>query len=178
MAPWKADLRWHETSELTDRTITDDVEAAVAAFRSLLSREDLIGKPVAARLVSPITKKSIYLSRFDKDLGEGRLHPDVPIEPFVGADQSFMATLWLPEYAIDWETDDRPLSQVLKSWHSGTGRTRDEAAADLRVPRSTYDGWCAGRSAALEGTIRRMLVLLDESYARKNGGFQRRVGVA
>lgn len=175
--PWKTDLRWSETSELTDRTITENVEAAVAAFRTLLDRDDLVGKKVMARLVSPITGKAIYVSHFNKSLGEGRLHPDVPIEPFVDADQSSLATLWLPEHAIDWEGDSRPLSEILKSWHSGTGRTRDEAATDLRVPRSTYDGWCAGRSAALEGTIRRMLVLLDESYARNNGGFQRRVGV-
>lgn len=61
----------------------------------------------------------------------------------------------------DWESDKRPLGECLKSWHAKRGWTRDQAAEQLRIPRSTYDGWCAGRPAKLEGTVRRLMTLID-----------------
>lgn len=63
--------------------------------------------------------------------------------------------------SIDWEADSRPLRDCLKAWHGGHGWTRDQAAGELRVPRSTYDGWCAGRQAEREPTIRRLMTLID-----------------
>lgn len=61
----------------------------------------------------------------------------------------------------DWEADPRPLADCLKIWHAAHGWTRDQAAAEMRAPRSTYDGWCAGRPAVLEGSIRRLMTLID-----------------
>lgn len=160
---FKADLRWHDTSELTDRTVTSDPAAAEIAFRQLLARDDLAGDRVAARLVSPFTRKAIYYSAFDKAFGQGRIHPDAPLDLFASEDQSKVATAWAPPRSVitDWETDDRPFADCLKEWHRRPGWTRDTAAAQLRVPRSTYDGWCAGRSAALEPTIRRLMTMID-----------------
>lgn len=160
---FKADLRWHETGELTDRTVTSDPAAAETAFRQLLARDDLTGERVAARLVSPFTRKAIYYSAFDKTFGHGRIHPDAPLDLFASEDQSKVATVWVPppRPVIDWEADDRSLADCLKDWHRRPGWTRDTAAAELRVPRSTYDGWCAGRSAALEPTIRRLMTMID-----------------
>jgi hypothetical protein len=63
----------------------------------------------------------------------------------------------------DWEADPRPLADCLKAWHAARGWTRNRAAAELRAPRSTYDGWCAGRPAGFEGTIRRLMTLLDRA---------------
>jgi len=60
-----------------------------------------------------------------------------------------------------WEIDPRPLGECLKEWHGQHGWTRDQAAAELRAPRSTYDGWCAGRPAALDASIRRLMSLID-----------------
>lgn len=65
--------------------------------------------------------------------------------------------------AHDWEKDKRPFSDCLRAWHAQPHiGGRDSAAAELRVPRSTYDGWCAGRSTA-EGTIRRLMTLIDKA---------------
>ena len=81
---WKADIRWHDSERegrLTDRTLTSSPTVAVAAFRALLARDDLIGQPCAARLVSPIVRGAIYYSRFDREPWEGRMLPDAEIDP-------------------------------------------------------------------------------------------------
>ena len=49
----------------------------------------------------------------------------------------------------------------LKAWAKRVGLTRDQAAAELRVPRSTYDGWCAGKGPAIEGPLRRLMELIE-----------------
>jgi hypothetical protein len=64
--------------------------------------------------------------------------------------------------AKDWEADPRPLAACLKDWHARPGWTRGRAAQELRVPRSTYDGWCVGRPAGLEKSIRRLMTLISE----------------
>ncbi len=64
---------------------------------------------------------------------------------------------------LDWETDPRPLSEVLKSWHSRPGWSRERAASELRVPRPSYNGWCVGRIPQHEAMIRRMMTLIDRS---------------
>lgn len=162
---FKVDLRWQETGELTDRTSTSDPVAAEAAFRELLARDDLSGERVAARLVSLLTGKSIYFSRFDKAIGDGRIHPDAPLDVWAEEDLTAEAAAWKPPAMPlgDWEADPRPFAECLKDWHARPGWTRDVAAGELRVPRSTYDGWCAGRSAALEKSIRRLMTLLDRT---------------
>jgi hypothetical protein len=53
----------------------------------------------------------------------------------------------------------------LKAWIKRHAYTRDQAAAALCVPRSTLDGWCAGRTPALEPLIRRLLTALDRECA-------------
>lgn len=74
---YKVDLRWTDGARLTDRTHTSDRGAALTAFRRLLDRLDLVGQDVAARLV--VDGKSLYYSRFDREVGKGRIHPDAPI---------------------------------------------------------------------------------------------------
>lgn len=49
----------------------------------------------------------------------------------------------------------------LKAWARRMGWTRNQAAVELRVPRATYDGWCAGRPAAQEGMARRLMAQLE-----------------
>lgn len=63
----------------------------------------------------------------------------------------------------DWEADPRPLADCLKAWHGGHGWGRELAAAELRVPVSTYNGWCAGRSCPHDGAIRRLMTLIDRA---------------
>lgn len=49
----------------------------------------------------------------------------------------------------------------IKAWIKAMGYTRDQAAEELRVARSTLDGWCAGRPSAMEGPLRRLMDLLS-----------------
>ena len=65
-----------------------------------------------------------------------------------------------------WEQDPRPLGECLKAWAASHGWSRDQAATELRAPRSTYDKWCDGRSPAREPMIRRMLDLIDSQNAK------------
>lgn len=78
-AEFKVDLRWADggRNRLTDQTKTPDATVALAAFRALLRREDLIGQEVAARFV--VANRSLYYSNFSKGIGLGRIHPDAPI---------------------------------------------------------------------------------------------------
>lgn len=49
----------------------------------------------------------------------------------------------------------------LRAWIKRQTFTRAQAAVALAVPRSTLDGWCAGRPPGLEGLIRRLMDELD-----------------
>ncbi len=97
---WKADIRWDSTAgrdgKLEERLVTKDADYAEAHFRRLLAREDLIGKPAAARLVSPFAGRSIYFSRFDRPLGRGRIHPQAPLNLMRLDDGTQEASAWLP----------------------------------------------------------------------------------
>lgn len=62
-----------------------------------------------------------------------------------------------------YETDPTAFPALLKRWHRELGLTRDEAAAELRVPRSTYDGWCNGKRCEREATIRRLMDVLHQA---------------
>ena len=94
---WKSDLRWHSDGRLEERLLTSRPSEAEAHFRRLLARTDLIGQPVAARLVSPRTRKAVYFSRFDRDFGGGRIHPDAPLDPLRSDDGTDEATRWKPD---------------------------------------------------------------------------------
>ena len=96
VAEFKVDLRWDEGHRLTDRTITDDPDEAISAFRELLGRP-LEGRPVAARLV--VEGRSLYYSNFTKLFGKGRIHPDAPIDLSVSRDEADRLAAWLPPAA-------------------------------------------------------------------------------
>lgn len=61
---------------------------------------------------------------------------------------------------INYESDPRPFGDLLKVWHATLNLTRDQAAAELRVSRGTYDSWCSGRGCSLEGAIRRLMQMI------------------
>lgn len=65
---------------------------AEAAYRRYLSRDDLIGRPVAAVLSRDW--KAIYFSRFDRD-GQ-RIHPDAPLDMMATEDKTRQAAKWQP----------------------------------------------------------------------------------
>ena len=173
---WKTDLRTH-SGQLSDRTETIDPTLAVTAYRALLARADLAGQPIAARLVSAITGRAIYYSRFDRAFGDGRIHPDAPIDPLRLDDGTNVATQWRPGLIAppvdepvapaasldfhDWEADSAPIADCLRRWAKRRGWTRLAASGELRVPHSTYDGWCAGRRVVHEKMVRRIMTLLD-----------------
>lgn len=72
----------------------------------------------------------------------------------------------MAERPRDWEMDPRPFAACLKDWHAQPHvGSRDKAAEELRVPRSTYDGWCAGRAADREPSLRRLMTLIDRLAA-------------
>ena len=133
---WKSDLRSHDGS-LSDRLLTPHASEAEAHFRRLLARDDLVGKPIAARVVSPIARKAIYFSRFDRELGAGRIHPDAPLDLYRESDGTAEATKWRPA-TIDWNA---PFQDVLRAWMAAMGLTRPAAAGVLDVSVQTLDNW-------------------------------------
>lgn len=165
---WKSDLRRHEDGRLSDRYTGPSLEDAVAHFRRLLARGDLIGQPLAARLVSPLTRRAVYWSRFDRALGDGRIHPDAPLDPLRGDDGSGEATRWRPPAHIDPWLDPRPFGDVLRDWKDRRGLTYEAAAAALGgrgrpVGRSTLADWLAGRETPLaEWAYRALMARIDE----------------
>lgn len=182
---WKIDLRSHDgsdTGQITERSETADVAIAEAAYRALLGREDLIGQPIAARLVSPISRKSIYFSRFDRDIGEGRIHPGAPLDLMAARDMTAVATRWRPPVLPlhDWEADPRPWAKVIHAWGLSLngGRVhgaRDRVAEELRSPRDTVDSWYSGKRVPPgEAALRRLMTLIDgQSPGSRNDGLER-----
>ena len=152
-------------------------DAALAAYRALLARGEFEGQPLAAvfkpprDLVQP-GNSSTWFSRFDREIGAGRIDPDDQrLDPWTPRAEAERIALTPPERQAvpdphDWETDPRPLGECLKSWHRARGLTRDQAAAELGVPLSTYNGWCLGRPAERELTIRRLMTLLGLVVSR------------
>lgn len=134
---WKSDLRWQD-GRLEDRALTKTAADAEAHFRRLLARGDLTGEPVAARIISPLTRRAIYFSRFDRDFGAGRIHPDAPLDLMRTDDGTREATRWSQPADIDW---DAPFPAVLRAWITARGLTRPAAARILCVPVQTFDGW-------------------------------------
>lgn len=167
MTGWKIDLRWHD-GRLTDRTVTDDAAMAEAAYRALLRRDDLGGQPVAARMVSPITRRSIYYSRFDEAPGiTVRIHPDAPLDLMADRDMTAEAVAWRPAAMHDWETDPRPLADCLKEWQAALNGglsygSRPVGQEALRIESAeTYAGLLKGRATPYERTIRLAMTLID-----------------
>lgn len=161
---YRAYIRSHadgETGRVSNKTSTSNPDTAVCAYRALLASDDLIGQPCAAVLSTG--GRSRYFSRFDRGLGEGRIHPGAPLDPYRSDDGTAEATAWLPDETLshDWETDPRPLADCLKAWHRRPGWSRQRASEELRVPEPTYDTWCGGRPAIRERMIRRMMTLID-----------------
>lgn len=56
---------------------------------------------------------------------------------------------------------------ILKAFHSKPGRTRKWAAEQLCVPITTYNLWCSGKPWMHQGTIIRLIELIDEKEAIK-----------
>lgn len=95
-AEYKVDLRWDDGGQnrLTDQTKTPEAEVALAAYRALLRREDLVGQSVAARFV--VAGRSLYFSNFSKPIGMGRIHPDAPLIADVGREEAEELAKWRP----------------------------------------------------------------------------------
>lgn len=168
---WTTRLRAHADGRITEAAKHATPEAAMAAYRLLLAREDLAGQPMAAVFKPPAGavgtgNVATFFSRFDRPLGQGRIAPDDPrLDPWATHDDAARIADTLPPStptrAIhDWEADPRPLAECLREWQRSRG-SREGAAAALRVPLTTYHGWMAGRGAAQEGLIRLAMTLLD-----------------
>lgn len=175
MTTYRVYLRSHapdEVGRILERIEpTRDPGVAESAYRRLLARGDLIGQRVAAVMSSNRPSgggsgSAIYFSRFDRDLCDGRIHPEAPLDLYRADDGTGEATRWLPPTARpqDWETDPRPLADCLKAWHGQPGRSRQWAAEVLGLSLATYNGYCAGRKA-VEGPIRKLMTRIDAERA-------------
>lgn len=154
--PWKVDIR-ADTGRLSERLLTELETEAEAHFRTLLRRSDLIGQPVAARLVSPNARRAIYFSRFDREIGDGRIHPDAPLDLTRDDDGTAEATLWRPT-EMDWNA---PFPEVAKQWSAAKGLTPKTAAALLDVEYETWRAWLYGKSNCSQaGAIKKLMKLL------------------
>ena len=58
-----------------------------------------------------------------------------------------------------------PIGQAIQDWRARLGVTRNQAAALLLTPRSTLDGWIAGKSCRYDGLVRTAMRLI-EKYER------------
>ena len=143
---FRIDIRWstdgpngEHAQQLTDRTITPDPVLAEQAYRQLLTRDDLIGLPCAARLKSDLAGKSIYFSRFDREYGRGRIHPNAPLDLSRLDDGTAEATMWQPpKLGIDFSL---PFPELLKTWAASHDWNAQQAADALKTPRPTYRSW-------------------------------------
>lgn len=152
-------IRSHAPGEVgrvdtASKTNTADPVAAEAAYRALLARDDLIGQPCAAVLSSG--RSSIYFSRFDRDLGDGRIHPQAPLDLLRTDDGTTEATRWRPT-PIDW---DAPFSEVQRTWMEVRGLTNDAAADLLKIKRETWKAWRYGKSQCSNEEALKLLMQL------------------
>ncbi|WP_338578672.1 hypothetical protein V8J38_16850 (plasmid) [Brevundimonas olei] len=93
---FKVDVHWPEEqrADKVGRTQTHDPVLAIAAFRRLLARDDLVGRPAAARLM--VNGRRLYYSEFWKPIGSGRIHADAPIDLSVDRDGADALGRWTP----------------------------------------------------------------------------------
>jgi hypothetical protein len=86
-------LRSHAPNEvgkidMASRTVTHNPQAAIIAYRELLARTDLIGQPCAAVLSRD--RSALFFSRFDQELGSGRLSADdLRLDPMMDKDEAY-----------------------------------------------------------------------------------------
>lgn len=66
-----------------------------------------------------------------------------------------------PASPVNWEEAKTSFRDVLKGWQPTW--TRDRKAAELRVPRGTFDSWCDGRACEREASIRRLMTMIDRA---------------
>lgn len=86
-------LRSHAPGEvgridMASRTVTHNPTAAIVAYRELLARDDLIGQKCAAVLSRD--GSSLFFSRFDREIGDGRLAADDPrLDPLMDSHDAY-----------------------------------------------------------------------------------------
>lgn len=108
---YKVDIRWPDDQRLTDRTQTSDPVAALAAFRRLLARHDLVHQRCAARLV--VDGRSLYYSEFNKPIGHGSIHPDAPLRLDVDKAEADKLAAFIPHLAFS-STDPFEITDAIR----------------------------------------------------------------
>lgn len=167
---WIVRLRAHDNGRIVESATFRAPDAAMAAYRALLGRKELVGEPLAAVFkppqgVDPAGNVATLFSRFDMPVGYGRIAADDPrLHPFLTktAGDEIALSACPDRPIVNWETDPRPFGECLKAWHAGIPGGRAAAARELRVPATTYKGWCDGRGSPAEGAIRRLMTYIDK----------------
>jgi len=79
-----------------EATQTESPRVARCAFRELLERGDLIGQ----RYVAVLERDGapLYASKYDAQLGAGRMHPEAPVDVYAAADSARQLATWSPAY--------------------------------------------------------------------------------
>lgn len=70
-----------------------------------------------------------------------------------------LSLIHTPAPPVDWEAAGNSFAECLKAWQPTL--TRDQKAAELRVPRGSFDSWCDGRACEREQSLRRLMTLID-----------------
>lgn len=132
---FKVDLRWDGGKRLTDQSQVQDAGLAVEAYRALLRRSDLDGQSVQARFV--VNGRSLYFSDFAKPFGQGRIHPDAPLDPNADRARADELARWTPAVGA---ARQRPASGQdgarAAAANDGEAEALKSAAADLAAKAS------------------------------------------
>lgn len=168
---WTVRLRAHADGRIVENATFQAPDAAMIAYRALLNRKDLIGKPLAAVFkpphgVDPNGNVATLFSRFDMPIGYGRIAADDPrLDPFITKDAGDDLTMsGMPAQPdIDWESDPREFAECLTAWHASLPGGQATAAHELRVSLAVFKSWCEGRTTRFEGPIRRLMSFIDKS---------------
>ena len=140
---YKVDIRWHN-GKLSHRTVTASARVAEFAFRELLADPTFQGEPCAARVVSPVTGRSIYFSAFDRP---EQIHPQAPLDLARVDDGSPQAMAWQPLSYTAAMPNTGNFAQDLRAWMKAANITSAEAASVLGTSKASVDNWLQGRSA-------------------------------
>lgn len=167
---WTVRLRAHANGRIVENATFEAPDAAMIAYRALLNRDDLVGKPLAAVFkpphgVDPSGNVATLFSRFDMPIGYGRIAADDPrLDPFItklaGDDLTMSAPPEAPN--VNWEADPRKFAECLRDWNASLPGGQTGAARELRVPLTVYTRWCEGHTTKVEGAIRRLMTLIDK----------------
>lgn len=148
MIVWIVRLRPHD-GRLIETGKHETPEAALAAYRALLSRDDLIGQPLAAVFKPPaglVTSgnTSTWFSRFDRDIGDGRLSAlDPRLDAYATAETANQVLHSQPPTSIDFTA---PIPDLIRAAKTHLGITTRELAERLDAPYPTVRGWEQGDS--------------------------------